>query len=169
MTCAPSHLQTEKHAGGRPRTVSLPPDEMIKLGKEMIEWVTINDPIHLAEWYICEKHITKKEWKAMIQVPEFLSYYEQALFIVGQHYIKKNTEIEPSLKHRWLRIYFADLREQEDEDAKFASRLKAEEAVAVDEAFSAKFDNFTKAIDIAQASSKALKSSDINNKADAKS
>lgn len=171
MACAPSHLIPERHPGGRPRTVSFSPEEMEKLGQEMINYIynNIGDIVHLSDWYTLEKSFTYKQWKTFIHREEFIPYYEKALRIIGKKYLIKDTDIEPSLKHRWLRHYFADLREQEDEDAKFASRLKAEEAVAVDETFTAKFDNFTKAIDIAQASSKALKSSDTNSKAEAKS
>jgi hypothetical protein len=111
---------------GRPRTVSLAPNDMIKLGEEMIEWVTINDPIHLSKWYCIEKGFTDKQWDAMQQVPEFLPYYEAALKLVGYKYIERDTDIEPSLKQRWLRVYFKDLRRQEDAD-KDADAARAKE------------------------------------------
>jgi hypothetical protein len=90
---------------------------MIKLGEEMIEWVKKHNPIHLSKWYCIEKDFTDKEWDAMQQMPEFLPYYKKALKLVGYKYLEKNSDVEPSLKHRWQRVYFKDLRQQEDADA----------------------------------------------------
>lgn len=118
-------------AGGRPRTTSLPKNDMIELGKEMIAWVKENNPIHLKQWYSIEKSITYNEWKAMQQLPEFLPYYEQALNIVSLNYINGN--INPSLAQRWLRVYFKDLKAQEDDDARFEVMLKSENAEQVPE------------------------------------
>lgn len=106
---------------GTPRTVSLPPDEMIALGKEMIKWVIENDPIHLSEFYFGVKHYEYSKWDAMTQRPEFLPYYQQALAIIGYKYLRKDSPIEPSLKHRWQRVYFKDLKKSEDQDANDAS------------------------------------------------
>ena len=101
---------------GAPRTVSLSPDEMIELGKEMVKWVSLNNPLHLSQWYSFQKKFTKKQWRAMILCDEFLTYYEEALQLVGLNYIKKNSDVEPSIKQRWQRVYFDDLRMSEDED-----------------------------------------------------
>jgi hypothetical protein len=117
------------HAGGRPRTVSLHPDGMEKLGKEMVDWVIKNDPYHLNEWYSITKRFTYKEWKTFIQRPEFVPYYEQALTYVSKHYI--NGDINPSIAQRFLRIYFKDVKEEENETAKFNSDLKVEEVAKV--------------------------------------
>lgn len=169
MTCAPSNFIPERHPGGRPRTVSLPPEEMEKLGQEMVDWVRQNNPIHLSQWYSCYKHFTKKQWKTMIHCEEFLPYYEEALFKVGYNYLTKDSIIESSLKHRWLRHYFSDLREQEDEDAKAASNLKKEENKATSEADSAKLDTFINMVSMLQTSSKELKSAATNIISDEKS
>lgn len=103
-------------AGGRPRTISLTEDEMIALGQEMVDFVTQNEHIvyNLSDWYTIEKGYTYNEWKTFIQKQEFLPYYEKALRIVGRKYLAKESPIEPSLKQRWLRLYFRDIREQED-------------------------------------------------------
>lgn len=115
---------------GRPRDVSLPPDQMIKLGQEMIKWVLENDPIHLSQWYCIEKGYTDKEWDTMHVAPEFFSYYEKALKLVGYKYLTKDSPIEPSLKQRWQRVYFKDLRNQEDQDAKDESDRRKDVAKA---------------------------------------
>lgn len=101
---------------GRPRTVSLPPDQMIELGEEMIAWVKENDPLHLSEFYCIHKGYTDKEWDTMHVAEEFFPYYEQALKIIGRKYLDKNSNIRDGISHRWLGIYFKDLRRKEMED-----------------------------------------------------
>lgn len=101
---------------GRPRTVSLSPEEMIKLGEEMILWVKKNDPLHLSEFYCIEKDYTDKEWETMHVAPEFFPYYEKALKIIGRKYLDKNSNVRNGVAERWLRVYFKDLKKQEDSD-----------------------------------------------------
>jgi len=110
---------------GRPRTVSLPYDEMIELGKEMIKWLKDHpETLHLCEWYSIHKEFTDKQWDAMQQMPEFLPYYERAIKIVGLKYINKDSKVRDGISHRWQRIYFKDLKKQEDEDKKYEASLK---------------------------------------------
>ena len=110
---------------GAPRTVSLEPEDMIKLGEEMIEWVKENKPIHLSMWYTQEKSFTDKQWDTFTNREEFVPYYTKALRLVGYSYLDKNSDIDPRLKDRWQRVYFRDLRIQEDQDAKEEAVLKA--------------------------------------------
>ncbi len=43
---------------GRPRKTSLPPADMVALGKEMIQWIKDNPKaLHLSAWYSIEKMI----------------------------------------------------------------------------------------------------------------
>jgi hypothetical protein len=123
----------------RPREFSFSEKEMIELGKEMVEYVRINKEtiLHLSEWYTIEKGYTYNEWKNFIQKAEFFPYYEQALKIIGLKYVDKNSNVRDKISDRWQRIYFADLREGEDEDAnanelRKASALKGE-ARAIEE------------------------------------
>lgn len=123
----------------RPRVFSFSEKEMIELGKEMVEYVKKNKKtiLHLCEWYTIEKGFTYNEWKNFIQKPEFLPYYEQALKIVGLKYVDKNTNVRDGISQRWQRVYFKDLKEQEDIDAdadaaRKASALKSE-AKAIEE------------------------------------
>lgn len=105
-------------AAGSPRTVSFSPEKMIELGEEMIKWIKENpDTVHLSEWYTIEKMYTYNEWKTFIQRDEFIPYYERALKLVGLSYIKKDSAVDSNLKQRWQRVYFKDLKEQEDQDA----------------------------------------------------
>ena len=118
-----------KHPGGRPRTVSFSPEEMISLGREMIEWVKKNEQsvLHLSEWYTIEKEYTYNEWKQFISKEEFRPYYEKALKIVGRKYLDKDSKVRDGISQRWQRVYFKDLREEEDETARFNASLKAPE------------------------------------------
>lgn len=92
----------------------MPPDEMIKLGEEMVEWVEKNKPLHLSQWYTIHKMYTYKQWDCFTQVKEFLPYYEKALKLVALNYI--NGTIAPAIAQRFLRAYFDDMRIQEDND-----------------------------------------------------
>ena len=112
---------------GRPRSVTPPPEEMIKLGEEMLEWIKINKPLHLSEWYSGEMFITSKVWDTMQVAPEFFPYYEKALRMIGKQYLDKTSKVRDSISHRWLRVYFKDLKKEEDETAKFNNLLKLEE------------------------------------------
>jgi hypothetical protein len=114
-------------AGGRPRTVSFPENEMIVLGEQMVEFVKENKKtiLHLCEWYTIEKGFTYNQWKTFIQREEFIPYYEQALKIVGLKYVDKNSNVRDGISQRWQRIYFGDLKEQEDSDANDAELRKA--------------------------------------------
>ncbi len=105
-------------AGGRPRNFNFPTEKMIELGQEMISWIKENEKtvLHLSEWYTIEKGFTYNEWKMFIQREEFFPYYEQALRIVGRKYLDKTSQVRDSISHRWQRIYFKDLREEEDKD-----------------------------------------------------
>lgn len=108
----------------RPRSVSLPPEEMINLGKEMVEWVIRNNPIHIKQWYSIEKGFLFSEWDTMQQCPEFFPYYEQAMNLVSLNYI--NGTINPSIAQRFMRIYFKDVRLQENEDLDAAAKRSKE-------------------------------------------
>lgn len=105
------------HPGGRPRTLTPSDEDLIKLGEEMLEWVDSQENIlHLSEWYTIHKKFTYCQWKAIIQKPQFVPYYDEALRKVGLQYLRKDSPVEPSLKQRWQRVYFKDLKEQEDQD-----------------------------------------------------
>lgn len=104
------------HGKGRPRTVCPEDDDLIILGEEMIEWVSTNNCVHLSEWWCIEKMILEKVWEQMTDKVVFQPYYKKALKMIGCKYLREDTGIEPRIKDRWLRIYFKDLRKQEDDD-----------------------------------------------------
>lgn len=129
-----------KNPVGRPRVTSFTTEEMIALGEEMLEWIKKNNPIHLSMWYTVEKGFIYKEWKAFLQIPEFLPYYEQALRLVGTQYLRKDSDVEPSLKQRWQRVYFKDVKDQEDEDLQEKLNKELEQKKAIIDHEKAKSD-----------------------------
>lgn len=112
---------------GRPRTTIPEPEEMIQLGQEMLEWVETNKPLHLSAWWSIEKFIVEKVWESMHRAPEFLPYYKRALNLIGQQYLDKTSNVREGVSQRWQRVYFKDLKQEEDETARFMQSLKLEE------------------------------------------
>ena len=119
------------HPGGRPRTVSLPPEQMIELGEQMIAWVTENNPLHLSQFYSNQMKFTDEAWRVMIECKEFSPYYQQALKLVRQNYI--DGTVNPSIAQRFLRLYFKDLKEEENDTMRFKAQLDKETANAIPE------------------------------------
>jgi hypothetical protein len=110
---------------GAPRKVSFTPQEMIALGEEMIAWVQENKPIHLSMWYTQHKDFTDEQWDTFRKKPEFIHYYTKALKLVGYAYLDKDSQVDVRLKDRWQRVYFKDLKEQENIDADQEAARKA--------------------------------------------
>lgn len=117
----------------RPRNVAFPKEKIIELGEEMVQWVKQNNPLHLSQWYTIEKGFTYNEWKLIIQREEFFPYYEKALKLVGIQYLDKESRVNPSISQRWQRVYFKDLRDQEDADKEFEADLKKQENANITE------------------------------------
>ena len=143
------------HAGGRPRTVSLEPADMEILGEEMVQWVIDNKPLHISEWYGITKRIQYSDWETMRKRPEFVTYYEIAMQIIGKQYLDKNSNVREGASQRWQRVYFKDLAKEEDDKADrlidkdteakikvldHAAALKAKETEIISEDMHAKFD-----------------------------
>jgi len=120
-------------ARSKPRTVSFPPDKMIALGKEMVVFVkdSKNKVLSLSDFYTIEKGFTYNQWKTFLQCQEFLPYYEQALRIVGRKYI--DGTINNSIAQRFLRIYFPDIKESEDQKILFEHQLKLQSDMLINE------------------------------------
>lgn len=127
------------HAGGRPRYVEpVSKEECDNLGKELVKWAT--EPTEekrtsLGFWYSLEKGILRRQWKALIQRPEFLPYYESAQLALARKL--HNDELEKGMAQRYLRLFDRDLVEEENEQAKYDAELKrgvqdAEQANLVD-------------------------------------
>ena len=103
-----------------------PSDEILEeLGKEMIQWCHADPERHLffAQFYTTHG-IIRKEWKVYILNPTFLPYYEEAQGILAERYI--DGTVNPSIAHRFIRLYHHDVREDEDETASQKNRAVSE-------------------------------------------
>jgi hypothetical protein len=133
----PAPLGNQYAAGcetsGRPRTVTPKEEELIVLGKEMVKWVEENNPLHISAWYSIKKGILEKHWKQYIEKEEFKGYYERAMRIIGQKYLDKESNVREGVSQRWQRVYFKDLKEEEDETFKMKIReeLKAKQEFSI--------------------------------------
>ena len=74
---------------------------------------------------------TDEAWDTFRKRPEFVHYYTKALKLVGYAYIDKDSQVDVRLKDRWQRVYFKDLKYQEDQDADEASARKKEEVSSI--------------------------------------
>lgn len=117
----------------RPRSISLSPEEMIALGEEMMNWLKENEHyvLHLSDWYTLHKGFTYNEWKSFIVKDEFYPYYEKALKFVGRKCLDKESKLREATAQRFLRVYYKDVKEEEDAAIKFKSDLDKEVAKVI--------------------------------------
>ncbi|HMH10162.1 MAG TPA: hypothetical protein VK553_05595, partial [Candidatus Nitrosopolaris rasttigaisensis] len=47
--------------------------------------------------------------------------------IVGKNYLHNNGKVNPGISQRWQRVYFKDLKEQEDQDLDDAAKRASKE------------------------------------------
>lgn len=122
------------HPGGRPRTRTPPPEELIKLGEDLLKWAT--EPTkelrcRFCQWYSLRHGILDREWDLMIEKEEFHGYYEKARVALGNRYL--DGTVKEGIAHRFLRIYAPEVRKQENDDKVFESSLKEKENKAATE------------------------------------
>ena len=110
----------------RPRTSSPTSiEETIALGEELLIWATEETEekrVSMNLFYSLKKMIPRKEWKVLIQRPEFLPYYEAAQSALC-HKIYSDT-VKEGYGNRLLRLVQRDLIEEENEQSKFDAELK---------------------------------------------
>ncbi len=110
---------------GRPRTVCPDKDDLIQLGKDMLKWVEKNDPLHISKWWRGHLGLSYATFKRMIEKPEFRVYYDMSLGLITDKYL--DGTIAPAIASRFIRHYFHEVKDEEDEEAKFKSSLKKQE------------------------------------------
>lgn len=115
---------------GRPRTITPPPAELIKLGEDLVAWATDESEqakkekrIRFCEWYSLKHGLLDKDWDNMLQKPEFLGYYKKAQTALAKRWL--DGTICPSIAHRFIRIYCPELKKEEDELKIFEASLKS--------------------------------------------
>lgn len=107
------------HPGGRPRTAIPEKEELIELGKDLVEWSSQGIDgcgelrCRYCEWYT-SRGFVRKQWEHMREKPEFQWYYEKAQSNLARRYI--DGSINSSIAHRYLRVYDPELKKQEDQD-----------------------------------------------------
>lgn len=108
---------------GRVRTSSPDDEELEKLGQELVQWAT--EPTselryHINQFWLLEKKLSRESLKRARTNPVYRPYHDQAKAALANRYV--DGSINPSIAQRFLRLYFDDLREEED----YQVRLKAE-------------------------------------------
>ena len=112
---------------GRPRTSIPEKQELIELGKDLLEWASTKVKGELrcrwCEWYAKKHFFIRAQWKHMIEKPEFRPYYEAAQPYLADRFI--DGTINASIAHRYLRMYDPELRADEDQTADAEAARKA--------------------------------------------
>lgn len=122
------------YSPGRPRTLIPEKEELIELGKQLVEWASSphkrGEPIRVrfCDWYT-DQGFVRKQWEAFRDHPDFNWYYEKARSLMAIRYV--DGTVNQSIAHRYLRMYDPELRDDEDltadKDAiRKASALKSE-------------------------------------------
>lgn len=112
---------------GAKRTHTPQYDDLIAFGEEMVEFFEKNPhTLHINQWYCRIKGVIYKDWKAMIQKPEFIPYYERAASIVALNYVDKTSNMREGASQRFLRVYYKDVRDCEDELILFQEKVKTD-------------------------------------------
>lgn len=116
----------------RPRTTTPEYDDLVKLGEELVLWATERIPdeekpyrFRFAQWYSLKKGMLDVEWELMKQKKEFRCYYEKARVALSNR-ITDGT-LKEGIAHRFMRTYCPEVKQEEDETAKFKSELAKEE------------------------------------------
>ena len=120
-----------KNPVGRPRTSSPSPEKCIELGEDLVKWAmekTDEWRCLFQQWYSLKQGILRKDWKTLIQSPEFLPYYEKAQSALA---IKCMLLMKEGFGHRYIRLYDRDLIEEENENKKFEADLRVKEAINI--------------------------------------
>lgn len=113
---------------GRPRTSSPEKEELIELGKDLVNWASEKankgEPLRVrfCDWYT-DKGFIRKQWEDFRDKEEFSWYYEKARSIMCNRYI--DGTVNQSIAHRYLRIYDPELRDSENLDADLEATRKA--------------------------------------------
>jgi len=108
---------------GRPRTNCPEDEELIELGKELVEWSKNDNPEDLrwCNWH-SPKGILRKTWEQMIQKEAFRIYYEEAQHNLARKWLR--CDVHHSIAHRFLWMYCPDLKKDEVEKMEIEANVK---------------------------------------------
>jgi hypothetical protein len=101
-------------AGGRPPKL-FTTEETIVLGEDLLRWINQEGSGTLVwvDWYYDLHKMFRDDWKALVQRPEFLPYYEIARKKMTRN-ITLNDNIPQSYGNRYLNYYDDELLEHEE-------------------------------------------------------
>jgi hypothetical protein len=163
-----------------PRTVCPEDNELIELGIELVEWA-IAEPVNkkdlrirFPQWYSLVKGFTEPIWDLMKRKPAFVPYYNQARTALATRYM--NGSISDSIAHRFIRIYFPEVKADENELITYKANAAAQAIQSYTQDDCSKLDLVLQAINAKQGnqcssgSSKPTRSeADSSNSTDIKS
>ncbi len=113
---------------GRPRTSIPEKEELIELGKDLVEWASLQtkkgEPLRVrfCDWYT-DRGFIRKQWENFRDLKEFEWYYEKARSLMATRYV--DGTVNQSIAHRYLRMYDPELRDDENIDLDAAEARKA--------------------------------------------
>lgn len=113
---------------GRLRTICPEDDELIELGKDLVRWATEETDefrCRFCQWY-SPRGILDKVWKLMVIKEVFCPYYEEARQALSRRFL--DGTVNPSIAHRFMRIYCPEVKEEENEKTLFDARAAKEAA-----------------------------------------
>lgn len=102
---------------GRPRTLLPKDDEEIhRLGEELVAWAVDNpkkEKYHLTQWFLMEKMFSPNLFHVLEHNEIFIPYLKIAKAHLSFQYV--NGTINPSIAHRFMRLYFDDVKKDEND------------------------------------------------------
>lgn len=116
------------YSPGRPRTLIPETKELIELGEHLVKWASEkqkkgeNLRVRFCDWYT-DQGFVRKQWEAFRDHPDFNWYYEKARSLMALRYI--DGTVNQSIAHRYLRMYDPEVRDDENDKAKFEAELRA--------------------------------------------
>ena len=102
---------------GRPPE-SFPDDELIEIGKEMVEWFENNELALFMQEFAIHRKIPFRKLYALAERKVFADYYESAKNICAKRIAKeagKPNGLKEGIAQRFLACYFHDLKQTEKE------------------------------------------------------
>jgi len=106
---------------GRPPNPGYSDEEIIQIGKDMLEWIKTVDSsktkqriVHLSQFYSELKGIPKTQWNHIVERFCFRCYYDQAKDWIGKK-IMLDAQLPTAYGSRFLGIYFKEVTDHEEE------------------------------------------------------
>lgn len=108
------HYKTGNELFGRPPE-QFSDQELIDLGKEMLAWVTENEPLHLKAWCNHANVLYDSQVRVWRSRKVFAPYYEKAMGIIANRFMERAylKEGDSGIANRFMGVYFKDVYEHD--------------------------------------------------------